>query len=92
MEILGKVLARKISDRFVRQEGETQSTGFFATLRQIWNNFIQLIKNTISPQVKRQFDLVMDEIADKVLTHEIIEKFDHLGLAEADTVMNLTRL
>lgn len=85
MEVLGKVLARKIGERFVRQQNETQSTGFFASLRQIWNNFVELIRSTFNVGIKSSFDSIMDEIADKALSMEILENYDKLGLTEADT-------
>ena len=66
-EILGKVLANKIIQRFQNQQNEQLHTG----LRGIWNRFVTKIRSLFTPAVSEQLDTVLDEMADAVLDGKV---------------------
>ena len=86
-EVLGKILARKVVDMFVRTQGETQSTGFFATLRQIWNNFVNKLQSRFTPQTKLKMDAILDEIAESIIQQRVAERYQEEQLGYKDAVM-----
>ena len=86
-EILGKILARKVVEKFARVQGETQSTGFFATLRQIWNNFISKIQARFTPQTRDKMDSLLDEIAESIVNQRTAERYMESYIGGTDAVM-----
>lgn len=90
-EILGKVLQNKILEKNnSSEEFEKENDSMFDKLLDLLNDFVERVKSFFNPEIKSEFERVIDDIAKSVINGTITEAIseDNIGKKYQKTYFN----
>lgn len=86
-EVLGKVLARKLTEQFQETQNTPVETGFTNLLADLWYSLINRVRSFITLSIRTELDNFTDTIANNILNDQFDDIFDGSTLNKSQFVL-----
>lgn len=75
-EILGKILAKALKEKFALQGKSVQDTNVFTKLRDMFGKFVEMIQSYFTQNMTSELDMLVDKLSDLAVNNMIQDNFD----------------
>lgn len=85
-EILGKILAKSLKERFSLQQKTVQQTNVITRLRDMFNNFVESLRSYFNPTMRTELNDLIEKITDLATSNYVEENFNSDNLFSKNSV------